>query len=144
MNLTESPLEITVSYKEFIEEELISEQLQLKYSHFCEIFNNINSTDISHKDREELNLNFNCEFTYGEIDFFSFGKLLENCFPKENEVYWDLGCGAGKRLVAASLYFPFLQVKGVEYLPNLYLLCLEATQALQNCAVIKGDIREIN
>jgi len=43
------------------------------------------------------------EFTYGEIDFINFIPILEKCNIQPGETYWDLGCGAGKSLIAVGL-----------------------------------------
>jgi precorrin-6B methylase 2 len=49
------------------------------------------------------------------------------CEPKPGEVFWDLGCGAGKCMVAAALGFPNLHsVNGVEYLEGLYECAIQA------------------
>ena len=46
--------------------------------------------------------------------------LLEYAKPKAGEIFWDLGCGAGKPLITASLAFPELKVcRGIELLENL-------------------------
>ena len=46
--------------------------------------------------------------------------ILEYTKPKPGEVFWDLGCGAGKPLITASLAFPELKVcRGIELLENL-------------------------
>ena len=40
--------------------------------------------------------------------------------PKENQVFWDLGCGAGRPLITASLAYPKLKAcKGIELLSDL-------------------------
>ena len=57
---------------------------------------------------------------YGEVVFYYFIPLLEYAKPKPGEVFYDLGCGAGKPLLTASLAFPKLKVcKGIEYLEGL-------------------------
>ena len=48
------------------------------------------------------------EFTYGEVLFEHFIAVLEYAQPQPGEVFWDLGCGAGRPLVTASLAFPDL------------------------------------
>ena len=46
------------------------------------------------------------EFTYGEVIFPTFVPLFALAKPKEGEVFWDLGCGAGRAMVIAGLCFP--------------------------------------
>ncbi len=68
------------------------------------------------------------EYTYGEIFVPSFAELLRLADPKPNEVFYDLGCGAGKAVFTAALCFPSLKVRGVELLPPLYNLCKDTQQ----------------
>lgn len=50
---------------------------------------------------------------------------MELTNPQPGEVFWDLGCGAGRPLFIASLAFPQLKVcHGVEYLEGLYDLAV--------------------
>ena len=57
------------------------------------------------------------DFTYGEVLFEHFVAALEFADPQPGEIFWDLGCGAGRPLVSASLAFPDLQAcKGLELL----------------------------
>ena len=52
--------------------------------------------------------------------------ILEFTKPKAGEIFWDLGCGAGKPLITASLAFPELKVcRGIELLENLVILAKE-------------------
>jgi hypothetical protein len=47
--------------------------------------------------------------------------VLNLVSPSAGEVFWDLGCGLAKPLVAAALTYPYLKaIKGVEYLDGLY------------------------
>lgn len=46
------------------------------------------------------------EFTYGEVLFHYFIPLLELVKPKKGEIFWDLGCGGGRPVAIAALYFP--------------------------------------
>lgn len=55
--------------------------------------------------------------------------ILEKCNIQQGEVYWDLGCGAGKSLIAAGLLQPQLgKIKGVEYLEGIF----EQTKRVEN------------
>jgi precorrin-6B methylase 2 len=47
--------------------------------------------------------------------------VLNLVSPSAGEVFWDLGCGLAKPMVAAALTYPYLKaIKGVEYLDGLY------------------------
>lgn len=76
------------------------------------------------------------EYTYGEIVVPAFAELMRRVHPQPGEIFYDLGCGAGKAVFAAALCFPFLQVKGVELLPPIYALAV-ATQKRFNELVIE-------
>jgi precorrin-6B methylase 2 len=87
------------------------------------------------------------EFTYGEIDFLHIIPALQLTTPQPHEVFWDLGCGAGKCMAAMALLYPQLSsVNGVEYLPALYSLCSNTLLRLQECGehapvnVLQGDL----
>lgn len=62
----------------------------------------------------------NHDFIYGEIDFLSFHNILEKTNPKPNEIFYDLGSGAGKAVFAAALYCNFSKCCGIELLSPLY------------------------
>jgi precorrin-6B methylase 2 len=143
LNLASETKDFLITCTEILESELIPSSVTSKYNIFNSIFCNVQSNEISQKNRKSLQLSYDCEFTYGEIDFMSFGKLLDYCFITPGQVFWDLGCGTGKALVCAKIFFPSLVVKGVEYLPELYKAALNATQQLENAFVFNDDIRNI-
>lgn len=60
------------------------------------------------------------DFIYGEIDFLSFHNILEKTKPQPNELFYDLGSGAGKAVFAAALYFNFSKSCGIELLEPLH------------------------
>jgi precorrin-6B methylase 2 len=67
-----------------------------------------------------LNVCDKTEFTYGEVLFHYFIPILGLAKPKQGEIFWDLGCGAGKPMAIASLMYPMLKkVCGVELLDGL-------------------------
>lgn len=71
--------------------------------------------------------------TYGEVVFTSFVPLLGYAKPKAGEVFWDIGCGAGKPVIIASLAFPELKAcKGVEILDNLVKLASKVSEETQS------------
>ena len=76
--------------------------------------------DVSSEDRKAIPENDNCEGTYGEVVFEQFACLLNQIGVSPGQVFWDLGCGAGKPLAVAALMHPELKAcKGVEYYPGL-------------------------
>ena len=72
------------------------------------------------------------EYTYGEIVFDHFVAVLDYIKPQDGEVFWDLGCGTGRPMVAAALAYPRLAAcKGVELLEQLVELADEAIERTQ-------------
>ncbi|WP_367608025.1 hypothetical protein [Legionella sp. W05-934-2] len=57
--------------------------------------------------------------TYGEIRFQSFIALLSLCKPGQETIFYDLGSGAGKAVVAAAMVFPLKKATGIERLNTL-------------------------
>jgi len=59
--------------------------------------------------------------TYGEIDFEGFFQILYDV-PGivERQVFYDLGSGVGKAVIAAALLGNFKEVVGIELLPPLH------------------------
>ena len=45
--------------------------------------------------------------------------MLEALESKPGEVFWDVGCGAGRALITAQMTQEFSKVKGVELLDSL-------------------------
>lgn len=79
---------------------------------------------MSHQEREQLHLQDNNLLTYGEVDFNSIAEVIWLCKKeyglKNDSVFWDLGHGTGKALVAAALTGQFKEVNGVEFLAELH------------------------
>ena len=109
--------------------ELISWRLA---KHKCDkIF--INCTfDVGRKlsNKERNDNGSNNSLNYGEIDYESFYQTLstlkrletsdKNNYITQNKVFYDLGCGTGKALVAVRLTEDFKKVHGVEIMSSLY------------------------
>lgn len=133
---------------------LLTELLPAPHQHLLSIFHSLTAdlqgAILSHSERERLALPHYGQFTYGEVEFASMIPMLELCRIKTGEVFWDLGCGTGKCLLAAALLYPELAaVKGVELLEGLYIACCEAVGRLQAdikaaISVIRGDILTVD
>jgi len=87
------------------------------------VFSKVNPSQISHNERNRLNLTYQSQYTYGEVEFRHFYPILFSTAPKEGDIFWDIGCGACKPMIIAALCFPqFSVVKGVEYVDGVYEL----------------------
>lgn len=78
--------------------------------------------------RKILRLEDNDQFLYGEVELISLAELLYKLELKQNEVFYDLGCGGGKAVYTAALLYPFRKVCGIELLPGLYQLAEDLRQ----------------
>lgn len=63
--------------------------------------------------------------TYGEIDFISLGEVFESIKSRyggipSGGIFYDLGSGTGKGVVAAALLHSFAVCRGIEILEGLY------------------------
>lgn len=66
---------------------------------------------------------------YGEIDICALLDLLDYIKPTEKDVFYDLGSGAGKTLMATQMRYPYLKVCGIERLQGLHDLAEEIGQS---------------
>ncbi len=60
------------------------------------------------------------EYVYGEIDFISFIALLSLTKPNQNTVFYDLGSGIGKAVIAAAMVFNMKKNYGIERFKALH------------------------
>ena len=93
------------------------------------------------------------QYTYGEIEVIHFTALLKIASPKRGGVFWDLGSGTGKALIAAALgRNEFSKICGVEELDNLYNtsvkvidnFCKKTKTDKQKFLLVKGDMTKID
>ena len=87
--------------------------------------------EASRKEREERTFDSipDSTLTYGEVDFVSIGEVFYTiehrfkCLPREG-VFYDLGSGTGKGVIAAALLANFTVCRGIELLEKLYTISL--------------------
>jgi precorrin-6B methylase 2 len=94
------------------------EDYKINHQLFQSLYNNVNTGKISLTDRKNLDIQDDA-FIYGEIEFISYTEILNKVAPQKNEVFCDLGSGAGKAVLTAALNFDLAQSIGVELLPGL-------------------------
>lgn len=61
-------------------------------------------------------------YLYGEIDILNFIYILDKLNPNTEDVFYDLGSGAGKAVLTAATAFPFKKAIGIEIVPELITL----------------------
>lgn len=94
------------------------------------LYENVSPFSVSLDERRLKNLQADKQYTYGEVVFYSFAQILELAHPKPGEIFYDLGCGAGKPVFIAALIFDFAKACGVEKLESLYNLCVALNEKL--------------
>ena len=123
-----------------------------RYNLFRDIYAAIDGNILSHKDRStQTALSRTSSFkgsvasdrsfsnipvddyslTYQEIDYVSFLELLKEAGAVDGQIFYDLGCGSGKGVVAAALSgIRFVKCVGIEILPTLAYCATEVVNCL--------------
>ncbi len=83
------------------------------------------------------------EYTYGEIEFESFLALLSLIKPTEETTFYDLGCGTGKAVIAASMVYDLKKAVGVELFEGLYLKAVQQQKKLAKISGYQGKAERI-
>ncbi|MCX7114730.1 MAG: hypothetical protein NTW08_02300 [Gammaproteobacteria bacterium] len=60
------------------------------------------------------------EYLYGEIDFLSFIAMINLTHPHRDTVFYDLGSGTGKAVIACALLYDMKQYNGIELFEPLH------------------------
>ena len=103
------------------------------------LYANVNGFLISKSARIEDNL----ALTYGEIDLVSFLALLSLTSPQPDWHFYELGCGLGKTVMAASLCYKFKKSIGVECLKPLVEIAKQRNTH-PNVEFIFADLQHIS
>lgn len=118
---------------------------------FHQLYKDVNGFTLSRQARKKHDA---LEYVYGEIDFVPFIALLSLAQPNKETVFYDLGSGTGKAVLACALVYPVKKSAGVELLPELYnSACNQAKKLAQmkgyaeqekKIEFIKGDFLREN
>lgn len=88
---------------------------------FAKIFNACDSFEISRKAR----LKQDCiDYTYGEIEFFSFIAFIKLIKVSQDDIFFDLGSGSGKAIIGFAMVENVQRYVGLELLEPLNDLAL--------------------
>lgn len=104
------------------------------YTNFQKLFATIDGFALSRQARSTQDA---IEYTYGEIDFISFIALLALVQPDNNTVFYDLGSGTGKAVLACTMVFNVQKSCGIELFSELHSTALKQHQRLQRLATYK-------
>src|SRR5579864_8957251 len=100
--------------RSFIMTEAVSEFDDLCQAYITELYRNV-SGFISYQPGEKENAQLEKVFlTYGEILFPSFNEIIKRMDINENDVFYDLGSGAGKSALQFFLKTPVKKIIGIE------------------------------
>jgi len=86
---------------------------------FHKLYQNVDGYQISFQARQKLSEN-SSDLTYGEIPFVSWRQIILRANPKNGGVFFDLGSGSGRVVLASCLLFNFRKSVGVELLSELH------------------------
>lgn len=86
---------------------------------FNHLYANINGYSVSNQARESSGINTE-KLLYGELPFETCQKMIEFIKPKPESVFFDLGSGTGRVVLAFYLLFNFKKCVGVELLSGLH------------------------
>lgn len=90
--------------------------------------------EISLNERENITEVSDMALTYGEIDFNSISEVFYTIIHRyqlPSGIFYDLGSGMGKCVIAASLLHNFSKCKGIEILQGLYECSLKTQSKFQ-------------
>lgn len=108
---------------------------------FNKLFENVNGFKLSKIAR---NKNDAPEYTYGEISFVPFIALLSQVAINKNTIFYDLGSGAGKAVIACSLVFSVKKCIGIEIFTNLYSSARNQQIKLSSYPEYKNKVTKIS
>lgn len=118
---------------------------------FQQLYHHANGFLLSQQARQK---NDSLDYVYGEITFLPFLALFSLSQPDEQTVFYDLGCGIGKAVLACAMVYPIAKSVGIEILPHLYFNACRQLDYLaklpdyaeqtKKVEFILGDFLEVN
>ena len=103
--------------------------LKKQYANFQQLYQGVDGFSLSRLARAEHDA---FEYTYGEIDFVSFIALLSLTNVDANTIFYDLGSGVGKAVIACAMVFNVRKSCGFELFSNLHLTAMEQHKKLES------------
>ncbi|CEK12106.1 hypothetical protein [Legionella hackeliae] len=91
--------------------------LDKHFAVFQALYANVDGFALSKRAREDKDA---LEYVYGEIEFESFIALLSLCKTNASTIFYDLGSGTGKAVIACALVFEVQKSCGIEIFPTLH------------------------
>lgn len=94
---------------------------------FNYLYGQINGYDVSNAARRKFTSDTS-KFLYGELPFTTWQQIVEHANPKKDGVFFDLGSGTGRVVVASHLLYDFKKSIGVELLDGLHDKAMEVKE----------------
>lgn len=94
---------------------------------FTRLYAPINAFELSQQSRSERDA---IEYIYGEANFESFIAVIALCHPNQDTVFYDLGSGVGKLVVACAMVFNLKKSCGIERFTLLHQCAIERQRQL--------------
>ncbi|MBA3536812.1 MAG: hypothetical protein H0T84_09415 [Tatlockia sp.] len=95
---------------------------------FQKLYREVNGFTLSRQARKTKDA---VEYVYGEIVFEPFIALLSLCNPNSSTVFYDLGSGTGKAVLACAMVFNVNKSCGIELFPSLHQASILQQQRLR-------------
>jgi hypothetical protein len=102
--------------------------LKTHQRHFDELYQAVNGFALSQIARQKGDA---MEYTYGEIEFIPFIALLSLVHPDKDTVFYDLGSGTGKAILACAMVFTVKKSCGIELFEELHQSACDQKQHLE-------------
>ncbi len=118
------PYLINLKIKKQLQQHSEWRRLEETEQFLIQLYKKTNPYQTSRKECKRMAIKSN-EFVYGEISWLSFFTILDKVNPQPYETFYDLGCGSGKAVFTAALFFDLSKACGVELLPALHTLANE-------------------
>ncbi|MGQ3889571.1 methyltransferase [Legionella sp. CNM-1927-20] len=115
-------------------------QLNIHQPIFNKLYADINGFALSKAARVNQDA---IEYTYGEIEFESFIALLSLCKPQSNTVFYDLGSGTGKAVIACAMVFDICKSYGIELFLPLHKCAQKQLQCLAQIEIYQEKAKKI-
>ena len=107
---------------------------------FDDIFKHINGFHLSYNARGQQDA---FEYVYGEIEFVSFIALLYLVEITENTIFYDLGSGVGKAVIACGMVFNIQKSCGIELFPELHHVAVNQKNYFSSLAHYQEKAKKI-
>lgn len=94
---------------------------------YQQLFADVNGFALSRAERIKQDA---LEYVYGEIEFTAYIALLSLDKPMRETVFYDLGSGVGKAVIACAMVFPVKKCIGIELFQSLHETARDLQQQL--------------